>query len=331
MAVATASTTTRPAVRPGGRWARFAARRGGRLLVSTWVLVTAAFLMVHAVPGDPVRAALGPTASPDLVETKREALGLDRPLPEQYVDFLGGLVRGDLGTSIVTDLPVSQTIRDGLPGTLSLAMAAFAVAILLAIPLGTMVAVLTRRGRRRRTELSFAGSTIVVGAIPDYLLGVLLVLVFAVNLQWFPVAGRLGPESYVLPVVALAAGPTAILARITRVEMLAVLDADYMRTARSKRLSALRTYAVHALPNAVTATLTVGGLLLGGLLAGTVLVENVFTWPGLGWPLVQSILGKDYPLVQGIVLVYGVLVLLIQTLVDVVLAVLDPRSTIGDR
>ncbi|KRB73293.1 peptide ABC transporter permease [Nocardioides sp. Root190] len=323
-----------PAVRPaswlGGRWVRFAVRRTGRLLVSVWVLATAAFLMVHAVPGDPVRAALGANAPASLVEAKRASLGLDRPLLEQYLSFLQGLVTGDLGSSIVTQVEVSETIRTGLPGTLTLAVAAFVLAVAVSIPLGVGIAVLTRRGRARRTEFAFAGTSVVLGTIPDFLLGVLLVYLFAVELQWFPVAGRSGPESYVLPVIALAAGAVAILSRIMRVEMLAVLEADYMRTARAKRLSPLRTYLVHALPNAVTATLTIGGLLLGGLVAGTVLVENVFAWPGLGGTLVRSMLGKDYPLVQGIVLVYGVLVLLVQTLVDVLLALLDPRSTIGD-
>jgi len=176
----------------------------------------------------------------------------------------------------------------------------------------------------------FAGTSVVLGSIPDFLIGVGLVYVFAVTLQWLPVAGNDTASAYLLPVVALALGTSAILARIVRVETLAVLDTDYIRTARAKRLPALRINLVHALPNAVTATLTVGGLLLSSLIAGTVLVENVFAWPGLGSTIVSSIVSKDYPVVQGIVLVYGVLVLVINTLVDVAIAVLDPRSTIGD-
>lgn len=330
MTVEQVAPVVRPASWLGGRWVRFAIRRTGRLVVSVWALATAAFLMVHAVPGDPVRAALGPSAPASLVDARRTSLGLDRPLLEQYVTYLGNLLSGDLGTSIVTQVEVSETVRLGLPATVSLAVAAFALAVVVAVPLGVAIAVLTQRGRRRRTEMVFAGTTIVMGTIPDFMLGLLLVFVFAVNLQWLPVAGRDGPASYVLPVVALSSVAIAILSRIMRVEMLTVLEADYMRTARAKRLSALRTHLVHALPNAATATLTIGGLLLGGLVAGTVMVENVFAWPGLGGSLVRSMLGKDYPLVQGIVLVYGVLVLLIQTAVDVLLAVLDPRSTIGD-
>jgi peptide/nickel transport system permease protein len=170
----------------------------------------------------------------------------------------------------------------------------------------------------------------VLGTIPDFLLGVALVAVFAVDLGWFPVASRDGAASYVLPVLALAIGPAAVLARIVRVEMLTVLETDYVRTARAKRLPALRIHLRHALPNAVTATLTLGGMLLASMVAGTVLVENVFAWPGLGSTIVESIVGKDYPLVQGTVLVYGVIVLVVNNLVDVALALLDPRSTIGE-
>jgi peptide/nickel transport system permease protein len=305
-------------------------RRTGRLLVSLWVLVTASFLMIHLVPGDPVRAALGLTAPADLVAAKRQALGLDDPLPAQYVHYLQHLLQGDLGESIVSQLPVSETIAQRLPATASLALLAFVVAVAVAIPLGVAVAVATRRGRRRRTELAFASSSVVLGSIPDFLLGVALVCVFAVNLGWFPVAGRDGASSYVLPVLALAIGPAAVLSRIVRVEMLAVLDTDYVRTARAKRLPATRIHLRHALPNAVTATLTLGGMLLATMVAGTVLVENVFAWPGLGSTIVASILARDYPLVQGTVLVYGVIVLVVNTLVDVALALLDPRSTIGD-
>lgn len=311
------------------RWTGFALRRGGRLLASLWALVTLSFLMIHLVPGDPVRAALGINAPADLVVAKRHALGLDKPLPVQYLDYLGNLLRGHLGDSISSQLPVSQTIGQRLPATAALAVLAFVVAIAVAIPLGVAVAVATRRGRRRRTELAFAATSVVLGSIPDFLLGVALASVFAVGLRWLPVAGRTGPSSYVLPVLALAIGPAAVLARIVRVEMLAVLETDYIRTARAKRLPVLYIYLRHALPNAVTATLTLGGMLLASLVAGTVLVENVFAWPGLGSTIVASIVGKDYPVVQGTVLVYGAGVLIINNLVDLALALLDPRSTIA--
>ncbi len=263
--------------------------------MSLWALVTASFLMIHFVPGDPVRAALGLTAPAELVAARRESLGLNDPLLTQYLHYLGNLFHGDLGESIQTEIPVWDTIAQRLPATASLAVLAFVAAVLISIPLGVAVAVATRRGRRRRTELAFAGSSVVLGSIPDFLLGVALVAVFAVNLGWFPVAGRAGAESYVLPVLALTIGPAALLARIVRIEMLAVLETDYVRTARAKRLPALRIHLRHALPNAVTATLTIGGMLLATMIASTVLVENVFAWPGLGSTIVQSIVLRDYP------------------------------------
>ena len=309
---------------------RFAARRLARFVVSLWVLLTAAFAMIHLIPGDPVRAALGVSAPVALVNERRQALGLDLPLPEQYWHYLRGVLTGDLGTSMTSQLPVSQIIADRLPATLALAVAAFGLSILLAIPIGALMGVLTRGGRARRTELAFTTGSVIFGAIPDFLVGVLLVWLIGVKLHWLPVAGESGVDSFVLPVFSLAIGPAAILARILRVEMISVLGADYVRTARAKRLPALAVYGKHALPNALTATITLGGLLLATMVAGTVLVENVFAWPGLGSTIVSSILSKDYPTVQGVVLVYGTGVLAVNLLVDVALALLDPRSTIRE-
>jgi peptide/nickel transport system permease protein len=311
-------------------WVRFAARRLLRLLVSIWVLLTAAFLMIHLIPGDPVRAALGITASADLVNARREQLGLNDPLWSQYGHYLRDLFTARFGTSTISGLPVSQVIADRYPATLELAVYAFLVAVALSVPLGLIMAVLTRSGRRRRLELGFTSTSVFLGTVPEFLVGAALVYVFGVRLGLAPIAGRAGPGSYVLPVLALAIGPAAVLARITRVETLAVLEADFIRTARAKRLPDRRLYLRHALPNSLTATVTVAGLLLGGLVAATVLVENVFAWPGLGSTIVSSILAKDYPVVQAIVLVYGLGVLLVNLVVDVGLALLDPRSTIRE-
>ncbi|WP_414719803.1 ABC transporter permease [Umezawaea sp.] len=311
-------------------WARFAVRRLGRLLVSLWVLVTASFAMIHLIPGDPVRGALGPTAPVALVEARRQALGLDDPILTQYLHYLRGLVTGDLGTSISSQLPVSDVIAQRLPATLQLAVLAFLAAVVVAIPLGVLMGVLTRRGHGRRTELAFTTTSIVVATVPDFLIGVALIYVFGIRLELLPVAGNETAAAYVLPVFSLAIGAAAILARIVRVEMVGVLEADFVRTARAKRLPARTVYLGHALPNAVTAALTLGGLLLSSMVAGTVLVENVFAWPGLGSTIVQSILTKDYPVVQAIVLVYGVGVLITNLVVDVALALLDPRSTIRE-
>ncbi|MGW2445774.1 ABC transporter permease [Streptomyces sp. NPDC001675] len=311
-------------------WLRFALRRLGLLLLSVWILVTAAFLMIHLVPGDPVRAALGSTAPAGLVSTRRRQLGLDEPLLTQYLEYLRDLLTGDIGTSLGSGLPVSQVIGERLTATATLAAAAFVLAVVASVPLGVAAAALTRGVRRRHFELAFTSTSVVLAAVPEFLLAVALVYVFGVRLGWAPVAGLGGPDSYVLPVLALAVGPAAVLARIVRVETLSVLRADYIRTARAKRLPARLVYARHALPNALTATLTVGGLMLASMVAGTVLVESVFAWPGLGSTIVQSILAKDFPVVQGVVLVYGAGVMLINLLVDVALALLDPRSTIKE-
>jgi peptide/nickel transport system permease protein len=311
-------------------WLGFAFRRLRRLVLSLWVLVTFSFLIIHLIPGDPVRAALGLRASASAVAAKRQQLGLTDPLPVQYLRFIGNLFRGRLGESIQLQLPVSTVIGQRLPNTLELAGLAFVVTILLAFPIGIAMAIRTQRNRHRRAELGFAVSAVVLAAIPDFVLAVVFVYLFAVTAHGLPIAGRSGASSFVIPVLALAVGPAAALARIVRVETLGVLEQDYIRTARSKRLPPAVVYLRHAVPNALTATLTVGGLLLAGLLAGTVLVENVMAWPGLGPTMVSSIINKDYPMVQGIVLVYGGLVLVINVIVDVLLAVADPRSTIRE-
>jgi peptide/nickel transport system permease protein len=311
-------------------WLRFTVRRLGQLLVSALVLVTASFLIIHLVPGDPVRAALGLNASQQVVDARRAQLGLNNPLWLQYVDYLRNVLTGHFGTSITSGLPVSQVIGQRLPATLELAGYSFVVAIAVAVPVGLVLGVATRGGRRRGTELAFTSVSILLAAIPGFLLSVGLVYVFGVTLHWLPVAGQSGFSSYILPVASLAVGPAVVLARILRIEVLSALRADYVRTARAKRLTAGRIYLLHVLPNALTATLTICGLLLAAMIAGTVLVENVFAWPGLGSTIVQSIIAKDYPLVQGIVLVYGTGVLLINLIVDVALALLDPRSTIRE-
>lgn len=316
-----------------GWWARhptvwFVARRLARMLVSLSVLLVLSFAMIHLVPGDPVRGALGPTAPQSVVEKRRHQLGLDRPLPTQFTHYVGGVLTGDLGTSSTYNLPVSEVVAARLPNTARLAGLAWLVIMGVALPLGMVAAVLTRDGRRRGTELAFTSGTGLLATIPEFLLGVGLVYAFAVTLPWFPVGGQSGPTSYVLPVAALTIGSIAGLARIVRVEMLAVLGEDYMRTARSKRLPARLEYLRHALPNMLTATLTIAGLLLAGLVGGTVLVENVFAWPGLGTIVAEAVVRQDFALAQAVMLLLGVTVLLANLAVDVLLGVLDRRSTI---
>ncbi|MFC3456298.1 ABC transporter permease [Amycolatopsis speibonae] len=306
----------------------FAARRLGRLTVALLVVVIASFVLIHLIPGDPVRAALGAQAPPEVIAARTAELGLDRPLPRQFLGYVGGLVRGDLGTSLVSREEVWTIVSTRLPNTLVLAGLAFAMVVLLAVPAGLGMAVHTRDDRHPGVEFGFTGLSATLGLVPNFVLATVLVAVFAVASRALPVAGMAGPGSYVLPVLSLALGPAALLARIVRVEGRKVLGEDYIRTARAKRLPARLIYLRHALPGMLTATLTVGGMLLPGMVAGTVLVENVFAWPGLGSQITGAVLVKDYPVAQAVVLLLGLLVLAVNVVVDLALAVLDPRSTI---
>lgn len=307
------------------------ARRLLRLAVSLVVLVTITFAMIHLVPGDPVRTSLGLTAPAKLVAQRRAQLGLDKPLWQQYGDYVDRAVHGDFGTSLASGEPLTETVRTRLPTTLRLAGLAFLAAVLVGVPLGVLGAALTRDGRRRYTELFFTGGTGAFASIPSFLLAVGLIYLLAIRWRVFPAAEDNGPSSYVLPIAALAIGPAAALARIVRVEGLKVLDEDYIRTARGKRLPARLIYLRHALPNMLTATLTISGLLLGGLIAGTVLIENVFAFNGLGTTLINSVTAKDYPAVQAVALVFGALILLINFVVDMLLAAINPQSTILEQ
>jgi peptide/nickel transport system permease protein len=298
------------------------------MVVAMWVIVTAAFLVLRFAGGDPVRAALGPTVAESVVQARREQLGLDQPLIVQYLDYIGGLFRGDLGVSLITGRSVSELVSTRLPATLELSGLAFAVVLLIGVPLGLAVAILTQANRRRGAEVAFTGITSFVAAIPDYLLGVVLVIVFGITLHLLPVAGQSGPTSYVLPVAALSLASAASISRIARIEALDALSQDYIRTARSKRLPAFLVYFRHALPNMLTATLTIGGTILATMVASSVLVEQVFNWPGLGTAFVQAITAKDYGVVQGLALVYAAIILVITLVIDIVLAALDRRTTL---
>ncbi|MEU9451869.1 ABC transporter permease [Streptomyces sp. NPDC048277] len=309
-------------------WVVFCCRRAARLVVSLFIVVTASYAMIRLIPGDPVRAALGVDAPPDLVAAKRHELGLDRSLPEQYWQHLPRLAHGDLGVSLVTGEPVAELVGARLPATLLLAVLAFACVLVVALPGGLLAAVWTRGGRRPRAELAFTATTSVLAGVPDFVLAAGLTAGLAVGLRILPVAGDLGPRSYVLPVLALALAPTAVLLRIVRVETLKVLATDYVRAARAKRLPAVRLHLCHVAPNALTASLTYAGNLLPALIAGTVLVEKVFAWPGIGSAMAQAVVAQDYAVVEASVLVLGSSVLVVNFLVDLALALLDPRSVI---
>ncbi|ANY10447.1 peptide ABC transporter permease [Pseudonocardia sp. HH130630-07] len=314
----------------GSPRAAFLLQRLARAGISLAVVLVAVFFLVQLVPGDPVRAALGPTAPPESVTALRVQLGLDLPVGEQFVRYLGGLVTGDMGVSVTSQRPVTAILAERLPTTLLLAVVSFAIAAVGAFPIGVATAVSAYAGRRRTLDLAVSGFLGVLVAIPNFLLAVLLIAVFSVGLGALPPAGWGGPAELVLPVAALAVGPLAYLARLVHVEMLRVLAAPYLTTARSKRLPGRLLHARHALPNIVTASLTAGGVVLTSLVAGTVLVETVFVIPGIGSTIVSSIATRDYPLIQGLVLVYAALVLAANLLIDLALAALDPRSSIAE-
>ena len=249
---------------------------------------------------------------------------------QQLLTYLSGLLRGDLGTSIQSGISVSDTIAARFPTTLTLAALGFGVAVLGALPIGMGAALLARSGRGRAANSGISGFLGVLIAVPDFVLSVGLIAFFSIWLGVFPPAGWGDASRAVLPVLALALGPLAYLARIVQVEMIAVLDSTYMTTARAKRLPQRRILLRHALPNIITATLTVGGLLLSGLVAGTVIIETVFAIPGAGNTLISAVGTKDYPMIQGMVLVYAGLVLAVNLVVDLILITIDPRTTIAE-
>lgn len=328
MASAEPAVVTAPSPRIRNPWIGFLVRRIVRTLVAMLVIVTAAFLVLRMAGGDPVRSALGPTAAESVVQARRAQLGLDQPWPAQYVTYLKQLLHGDLGVSLISGRSVTELVQGRLPATVELAGVAFALVLVAAIGIGLGVALLTQGHRRRGIELAFTAVSGFFGAVPEYLLAVVLIVAFAISVKLFPVAGQGGPGSYVLPVLALAATSMAALSRIARVEALDVLKEDYVRTARAKRISPWRLCLRHVLPNMLTATLTLGGTLLSTMIASSVLVEQVFNWPGMGTAFVQAIQTKDYGIVQGLALVYAAIVLGVNFAVDILLALLDRRTTL---
>lgn len=309
------------------RWSGFLYRRAVGLIGVLVGLVVVTFLMVRLIPGDPALLVAGVGATEDQVQAIRVRLGLDRPMLEQFITYSTGVLHGDFGVSFANTQPVAELIGRRFGPSVQLAGLALLVILILAVPLGMVAGALTRDGKRRRAETVFTGVTSVLGAIPEFLFATFLAFIFAVWLRLLPVAGSQGWESLVLPVASISTRPVMTLMRIVRVETLNVLAQDYIRTARSKRLPARLIYARHCLPNVLTATLAIGGLLFAALVGGAVVVENVFARNvGLGTALVDAMLRRDYPTVQGIVLVLGVTVVTVNTLIDILLGIVDPRS-----
>ncbi len=293
--------------------------------VTVLFVAVTVFLLVRLLPGDPARVIAGVLASEQEVDRLRTRLGLNEPLWRQGVIFLGDLVRGDLGTSARTSNSVTREIGARFPATLTLAVASTILAVAIGVPLGAFAAV--RAGRLPDLLVS----TVVLFGIsmPVYWLGLMLIVMFSIRLRWLPAAGAEGPLSLVLPAVTLAFFSTAFIARITRSSMLEVLNQDYVRTAVAKGASQRAVVWRHALRNALAPVVTVIGLQFGELLGGAILTETVFAWPGLGRLLVDSIFARDYPTVQGLVIVFALLFALVNLAVDLLYGAIDPRVRYG--
>lgn len=296
-----------------------------RLLQTIPVLIGVSLLvfsMLHLVPGDPIMAMFAQTgASGRQIEEVKEQMGLNDPLPVQYLRYVGNVLRGDLGKSLWGERDVLDMILEALPSTIRLTVAAMGIAIVLGLTLGIFAAL---------NHNSWIDSITMVTAlagvsIPSFWLGLMLILIFAVNLRWFPVVGQGTWKSLVLPAVALGFGASALIARMTRSELLEVMGQDYVRTARAKGLNGRTVVLRHGLKNALIPVLTIVGLQFGALLGGTVIIETVFARQGLGRIAVEALKARDFPVAQGVVLFSALIYVFVNLLIDLLYAVVDPR------
>ncbi|KUJ72118.1 nickel ABC transporter permease [Thiomicrospira sp. WB1] len=295
------------------------------VVFTAWVVSTLVFFLLHLVPGDPVAVMLGDWASAADEAALRRQLGLDQPIWQQYLSFLTGLLQGDLGQSLFYQTPVADLVAERFPYTLQLALMAMLIAILIAFPLGIWAAL---RAGQWPDFVSMSVSMLGV-SIPNFWLGPMLILVFALWLAWFPVSGAEQGFAWVLPAVTLGTALAAILARMLRASMLEVMHEDFVRTAQAKGLNRFQVYGRHALANALLPVVTLLGLQLGTLLGGAVITEVVFDWPGMGQLLVESIQRRDYPVVQACILVISVAYISINGLTEVLYGWLDPRIRVS--
>jgi len=282
---------------------------------------TIVFFLIHAIPGDPVDLIIGEQALPADREAIAHELGLDRPVIEQYGLFLKGLVSGDWGTSVFDGRKVAELLRERFAATALLATAAMFIALIIAIPAGTVAAI-----KRNSFWDSAAMFLALVGiSVPNFWLGPVLILIFSVHLGVLPIAGIESPISLILPSITLGAALAAMLSRMTRSSMLEELKAEYVTTARAKGLSERRVIFKHAFRNALNPIITIVGLQVGTLMAGTIITEKIFLWPGVGMLLLESIQRRDYPVVQGCILIIAMLYVVINTFTDILYAKVDPR------
>ena len=290
-------------------------------LPALWLILTMVFLLAHVVPGDPVAQMLGEGARAEDLTQLRHALGLDLPLPVQYGRYLSGVLHGNLGESFRFQQPVLKVVAEHYPATLELAAVALLICALIGIPAGVLAA----HKRGERTDHTVAVLTLFGLSVPNFALGPVLILLFSVVLGWLPVSGRGGISHLILPAFTLGAALAAILTRMVRTSVIEELSADYVRTARAKGVSESGVLFRHALRNALIPILTILGLQFGSLLAGTIVTESIFSWPGIGRLAVQAIGARDYPLLQGCILLIAVSYVFVNLLTDLVYAVVDPR------
>ena len=300
----------------------FIARRLVTGLFTLWIVTVAVSLLIHLVPGDPVRImyAQSQSTGPEQIEAKRHELGLDQPIYDQYFHYMSNVLHGDLGKTIRGEQPVLMLLMLRLPNTIMLTIAS----LLFAVAIGGTIGFFSAYFRGTWFDTLGMGVAIAGIAMPSFWLGLLLMFFFSVRLGWLPVGGT-GLASLVLPALTLGLVSAAVLARLTRSSMLDVLSQDYMRTARAKGLAEPLVLARHALKNSLIPIHTMLGLQIAYLLGGAVVVENVFAWNGVGRLAVQAILQRDFPLIQGFVLLFAVIVISVSLVVDVLYAMVDPR------
>ncbi|GAB4512778.1 MAG: ABC transporter permease subunit [Anaerolineae bacterium] len=311
------------------------------------------FLLVHLIPGDPAVAILGERATEESIQEVRERLGLNRPLPEQYLIWVGNILQGDLGNTVRGNIPIANEISSRFPATIELSVFALLIATVIGVPVGIFSAI-----RRNSWFDTLSMLVALFGvSIPIFVLGLLLIFFVGVELQWLPFIGRLDNDTtlrtvtgiytldalitgnwdalgdalrhLILPAITLMTIPLAVIARITRSAMLEVLNQDYIRTARAKGLYERTVISLHALRNALLPVVTVIGLSLGTLLSGAVLTETIFSWPGIGKWLFDSIIARDYPIVQSVTLLIAFIYILVNLVVDVLYTVIDPRIRVS--
>jgi peptide/nickel transport system permease protein len=291
------------------------------MLPVIWLVVSVVFLLIHLVPGDPIQAMLGEGAAGADIQAARHAYGLDVPLPTQYLRYWSGVLHGDLGRSLRLNKPVKELVTRAYPATLALALSALLIAVLLSIPAGVRSA--THRNRWDDRALSFL--SLLGLSVPNFALGPVLILIFAIALDWLPVSGAGSWRSIVLPAVTMGASLAAILTRMVRTSMLEELGQDYIRTARAKGLSERAVVYRHALRNALIPVVTVIGLQFGALLAGAIVTETIFAWPGIGRLTINAISNRDYALVQGCLLCIGLTYVAVNFFTDLIYSALNPR------